>query len=96
LNNVLFQYPGAGNEPVLDDIELYIPKAKVTAIVGTSGSGKTTLLKLLLKFYEPAKGDIRLGEANLKNLSHKLWRSQCGVVMQDGFIFSDTIAPILP
>ncbi len=92
LQYISFQYPGAGNEPVLDNIELYIPQGKVTAIVGTSGSGKTTLLKLLLKFYEPTKGDIRLGEANLKNLSHKLWRSQCGVVMQDGFIFSDTIA----
>jgi ATP-binding cassette subfamily B protein len=87
---VEFAYPGG--EPVLKDIELYIPEGKVTAIVGTSGSGKTTLLKLLLKFYQPTAGKIHVGEANLGNLSHALWRSQCGVVMQDGFIFSDTIA----
>ncbi len=90
LKDVEFAYPGG--EPVLKDIELYIPEGKVTAIVGTSGSGKTTLLKLLLKFYQPTAGKIHVGEANLNNLSHALWRSQCGVVMQDGFIFSDTIA----
>ncbi len=90
LKDVEFAYPGG--EPVLKDIELYIPEGKVTAIVGTSGSGKTTLLKLLLKFYQPTAGKIHVGEANLGNLSHALWRSQCGVVMQDGFIFSDTIA----
>lgn len=92
LKNVSFQYVGAGNEPVLRGIDLSIPEGKTTAIVGMSGSGKTTLLKLLLRFYEPTKGDIRIGDAALKNISHSFWRSQCGVVMQDGFIFSDTIA----
>lgn len=92
LKNIDFQYPGTGSEPVLKNIELYIPEGKTTAIVGMSGSGKTTLLKLLLKFYEPTRGEIRLGNINLKNLSQQIWRGQCGVVMQDGFIFSDTIA----
>ena len=92
LKNVSFQYPGAGNDPVLKDVTLTIPQGKITAIVGASGSGKTTLLKLLLKFYNPSQGEIRLGETQLDNISHRLWRSKCGVVMQDGFIFSDTIA----
>jgi len=91
LRKVSFTYPGTGNEPVLRDIDLYIPQGKTTAIVGTSGSGKTSLLKLVLKFYAPSSGEVRLGELNLQNVSHKLWRNQCGVVMQDGFIFSDTI-----
>jgi ATP-binding cassette, subfamily B, bacterial len=91
-NNVSFAYAGAGNEPVLNNINLVIPKGKTTAIVGVSGSGKTTLLKLLLKFYEPQKGEIKLGNTSLSNLSHKSWRSHCGVVMQESFIFSDTIA----
>jgi ATP-binding cassette subfamily B protein len=90
--NVSFTYRGAGNEPVLRDINLSIPEGKTTAIVGMSGSGKTTLLKLLLRFYDPTKGQIRVGEMGLNNISHKHWRKQCGVVMQDGFIFSDTIA----
>lgn len=98
-NNVSFTYPGAGNEPVLKDINLQIPQGKTTAIVGVSGSGKTTLLKLLLKFYEPQKGEICLSSASaaekgvsLSNISHKTWRRHCGVVMQESFIFSDTIA----
>lgn len=90
--NVSFTYPGAGNEPVLRDINLKIPKGKTTAIVGISGSGKTTLLKLLLKFYEPQKGEIKLANTSLANISHKTWRSHCGVVMQESFIFSDSIA----
>ena len=92
LRQVAFRYPGAGNEPVLRGLDLHIPQGKTTAIVGTSGSGKTTLLKLLLRFYEPTAGEIRLGEAALRHVSHASWRAQCGVVMQDGFIFSDTIA----
>lgn len=92
LNNLTFRYPGAGNEPVLSNINLQIPQGKTTAIVGMSGSGKTTILKLLLRFYEPEKGEIRIGEQALSGMSFKTWRSQCGVVMQDGFIFSDTIA----
>lgn len=90
--NVSFTYPGAGNEPVLKQINLSIPKGKTTAIVGASGSGKTTLLKLLLKFYEPQKGEVRLDKTFLNNISHKFWRTHCGVVMQESFIFSDTIA----
>ncbi|MFT3825908.1 MAG: peptidase domain-containing ABC transporter [Chitinophagaceae bacterium] len=90
--NLSFTYSGAGNDPVLKNINLTIPKGKTTAIVGVSGSGKTTLLKLLLKFYEPQKGDIKLDNISLQNISHKVWRGHCGVVMQESFIFSDTIA----
>lgn len=90
--NVSFTYIGAGNETVLRDINLSIPKGKTTAIVGVSGSGKTTLLKLLLKFYEPQKGSIKLDSVPFSSMSHKLWRSHCGVVMQESFLFSDTIA----
>ena len=79
-------------EKVIKGINLTIPFGKQTAIVGTSGSGKTTLVKLLLEFYPLQKGDILLGENNLKNYSIREWRKKCGVVMQDGFIFSDTIA----
>ncbi len=92
LQNVSFQYPGAGQEPVLKQINLQIPQGRTTAIVGMSGSGKTTLLKLLLKFYPPAKGEIRIGETSLSVVSNRYWRSLCGVVMQEGFIFSDSIA----
>jgi ATP-binding cassette subfamily B protein len=91
-NNVSFTYAGAGNEPVLSHINLNIPVGKTTAIVGVSGSGKTTLLKLLLKFYEPQIGEIKLGKVSLSNVSHNIWRSHCGVVMQESFIFSDSIA----
>ncbi len=91
LRNMSFRYLGA-EESVLRDINLTIPERKVTAIVGPSGSGKTTLLKLLLKFYEPQAGSISVGSIPLKKFSHQGWRNQCGVVMQDGFIFSNTIA----
>jgi len=90
--NLSFQYEGPDSEMVLNDINLLIPNGKQTAIVGTSGSGKTTLVKLLLGFYPPVKGDIRLGENSIDAFSISSWREQCGVVMQDGFIFSDTIA----
>lgn len=79
-------------EAVLKDLNLAIPEGKVTAIVGMSGSGKTTLVKLLLGFYPPNKGSIRVGGVNLKNVDPKSWRARCGTVMQDGFIFSDSIA----
>ena len=79
-------------DAVLDDLNLVIPEGKVTAVVGMSGSGKTTLVKLLLGFYPPTKGDVRVGGVNLRNVDPKLWRSRCGTVMQDGFIFSDSIA----
>jgi len=91
INNLTFRYPGAGNEPVLENIDLHIPEGKTTAIVGMSGSGKTTILKLLMRFYEPQKGEIRVGDQLINNIGFKTWRSQCGVVMQDGFIFSDNI-----
>lgn len=132
IENLTYTYPGAGNEPVLCNINLTIPHGKTTAIVGTSGSGKTTLLKLLLRFYAPQKGRIYLtvptdrpqpperrtallageggaltdsirfdlpegvvkasGGLNLDRISHSAWRQQCGVVMQEGFLFSDSIA----
>jgi ATP-binding cassette subfamily B protein len=91
IKNLSFTYPGAGNEPVLQNIDLEIPQGKITAIVGMSGSGKTTLLKLLLKFYDSYKGDIHLGSANFKTISPKFWRSVSGSVMQDNFIFNDNI-----
>jgi len=91
IKNLSFTYPGAGNEPVLKNINLEIPQGKVTAIVGMSGSGKTTFIKLLLRFYESYKGDIHVGSANSKNISPKHWRSVSGAVMQDPFIFNDNI-----
>lgn len=92
LNKVSFQYTGVYGDMVLQDLDLIIPANKITAIVGSSGSGKTTLMKLLLKFYEPVSGDIKVAEQNLSAISAKTWRSICGVVMQEGYIFSDTIA----
>lgn len=92
LENVSFQYAGTQSPYVLKDINLTIPKGKVTAIVGSSGSGKTTLLKLLLRFYEPTAGAVRMGNTAFTNIPIKWWRNECGVVMQEGFIFSDTIA----
>lgn len=92
INNLSFQYEGPRSPRVLQDIDLIIPHNKVTAIVGASGSGKTTLLKMILGFYEPVAGEIVIGDTLLSNLSKKVWRSKCGVVMQDGYIFPDTIA----
>ncbi|MBT8245764.1 peptidase domain-containing ABC transporter [Winogradskyella sp.] len=91
LSKVSFRYIGS-DQLVLKDLDLTIPANKVTAIVGVSGSGKTTLMKLLLKFYDPNKGQIQLGNYNLQNVSQKSWRHECGVVMQEGYIFNDTIA----
>ncbi|TAI48090.1 peptidase domain-containing ABC transporter [Flagellimonas allohymeniacidonis] len=91
LRNISFRYLG-NDENVIKGLSLTIPANKTTAIVGASGSGKTTLLKILLKFYEPAKGSIMYGDHNLNNISHKAWRSSCGVVMQEGYVFNDTIA----
>ncbi|MCX6235776.1 MAG: peptidase domain-containing ABC transporter [Bacteroidetes bacterium] len=87
-----FQYEGPHSPHVLKDISMSIPEKKVTAIVGPSGSGKTTLIKLLLGFYRPVTGEIKVSDVRLSNLSNHMWRSTCGVVMQDGFIFSDSIA----
>ena len=92
LEKMFFKYEGAGAEFALKNINLIIPSGKLTAIVGTSGSGKTTLVKLLLGFYSATFGDIFYGTNRLMSLSMGAWRSKCGVVMQDGYIFSDTIA----
>lgn len=89
--NVSFQYEGPQSPYVLKDINLFIPDGKITAIVGASGSGKTTLMKMLLKFYEPVQGEISFNHLNLQDVSPLDLRKNCGVVMQDGFIFSDTI-----
>jgi ATP-binding cassette subfamily B protein len=91
LNDLSFRY-NALEDDVLKDVKLTIPQGKITAIVGTSGSGKTTLLKLLLGFYAPTEGNITLHGTDLKQLDQTRWREHCGVVMQDGYIFSDTIA----
>jgi ATP-binding cassette subfamily B protein len=105
IRDLSFTYPGAGNDPVLKHIDLFIPQGKTTAIVGISGSGKTTLLKILLKVYEQYDGEIRIGSiqtdiqgadfgggTRFKHLSHSYWRQICGAVMQDGYIFNDNIA----
>jgi len=91
LKDVSFRYIGS-KKPVLEKLNLDVPANKITAIVGVSGSGKTTLMKLLLKFYEPNTGEIRIGNYKLENISQKTWREKCGVVMQEGYIFNDTIA----
>ncbi|RPE12265.1 peptidase domain-containing ABC transporter [Chitinophaga lutea] len=92
IRDLSFTYPSAGNDPVLEKINLSIPAGKVTAIVGASGSGKTTLIKLLLKVYQQYQGDVKVGENNFKYISPSYWRKQCGAVLQDGYIFNDTIA----
>ncbi|MGX7667531.1 peptidase domain-containing ABC transporter [Flavobacterium pedocola] len=91
INNLSYRYLGS-DTPVLEHLNLTIPAKKVTAIVGVSGSGKTTLMKLLLKFYNPEKGEITVGKTQLKNVSQRAWRNHIGAVMQEGFIFNDTIA----
>jgi ATP-binding cassette, subfamily B, bacterial len=91
IENLEFAYPGI-DKPTLRNINIEIPAGKVTAIVGSSGSGKTTLLKLLLRFYEPNSGKISIGDSNLGNILPSAWRQECGTVMQEGYIFSDSIA----
>ena len=92
LSRLSFRYPGAGQAEVLREINLEIPAGKVTAIVGASGSGKTTLLKLLLGLYQPTAGEILLGGVPLVAYDGHAWLQRCGVVMQDGHIFSGTVA----
>lgn len=92
IRNLTFHYDGNNSPAIADNISFVIPEGKVTALVGTSGSGKTTLLKLLLKFYSPDSGTISIGETDLSAISHHTWREATGVVLQEGFIFSDTIA----
>ncbi|BFP41836.1 peptidase domain-containing ABC transporter [Flavobacteriaceae bacterium GF1] len=91
MKNVTFQYGGPNSPKILDNINLTIPSNKITAIVGSSGSGKTTILKLLLKLYQPIEGDILIGKKKLKYIQDSFWRDNCGVVMQDNYIFDDTI-----
>lgn len=90
-HDVDFQYNGPHSNKVLNNINITIQNNKVTAIVGASGSGKTTMLKMMLGFYEPASGEVLLGSNRIGEYSPSAWRRQCGTVMQDGFIFSDTI-----
>ena len=92
MDKISFQYAGPHSPLVLHDIDLEIPLGKTTAIVGASGSGKTTLLKLMLGFYPPTNGRITVGGSALENYSSPMWRQNCGVVMQEGFIFSESIA----
>lgn len=92
LRDLAFKYDPYSPQDILSGINLSIPNGKVTAIVGASGSGKTTLIKLLLGYYEPLRGSIRVGGEDLSGYSLEWWRRQCGAVMQEGYLFSDTIA----
>ncbi len=91
INNVFFKYPGA-KSTVLNGITFSIQNNTTTAIVGASGSGKTTLMKMLLGFYRPDDGNVNIGHFNIDNISPVEWRNQCGIVMQEGHIFNETIA----
>ncbi len=92
IENIMFKYDPHALLKTLDDVTIHIPKGKVTAIVGASGSGKTTLVKLMLGYYPVLKGQINIGGTDINKLNKKWWRRQCGVVMQDGVIFSESIA----
>ena len=92
LKNIQFTYGSEKSKRIIKGIDLDIPVGKTTAIVGLSGSGKTTLIKLMLGFYPPTEGDVVIGNVSLQKISFKEWRKHCGVVMQEGYIFSDTIA----
>ncbi len=92
INNLSFQYEGPRSPFALKNVDLFVEDGKKTAIVGTSGSGKTTLLKMLLGFYKPVTGEIMIGDTLLPNISLRIWREKVGAVMQDGFLFPDSIA----
>lgn len=92
LENVNFKYDPHALKTIIDNVSLTIPKGKVTAIVGASGSGKTTLIKLMLGYYPVLGGQISIGGTDVNTLNKKWWRRQCGVVMQDGVISSESIA----
>ncbi|WP_342647315.1 peptidase domain-containing ABC transporter [Mucilaginibacter sp. CSA2-8R] len=92
LERLCFKHPGSGLRFALEDISVEIEAGKVTAIVGMSGSGKTTLIKLLMKFYDYYEGDVKIGNTHLKDINPTFWRQQCGAVLQDGYIFNDSIA----
>lgn len=91
IRNMSFRYTGS-DQYIFENLNLIIPYRKTTAIVGISGSGKSTLMKLLLKFYEPNSGEIKLGNVNFTNISPRVWRNHIGVVMQDGYVFNEFIA----
>lgn len=91
LHNISFHYGAQGSKAVLNNVSTIFPEGKVTAIVGASGSGKTSLLKILLKFYKPSEGKIEIGNENFENIELNEWRRACGVVLQDGLLFNDTI-----
>ena len=92
IESIMFKYDPHALSKTLDDVTIHIPKGKVTAIVGASGSGKTTLVKLMLGYYPVLEGQINIGGTDINTLNKKWWRRQCGVVMQDGVIFSESIA----
>lgn len=92
MRNVSFQYGGPLSEKILNNVNIEIPSGKTTAIVGTSGSGKTTLLKMILGFYFPTEGDVFIGSQSIQKINLPSWRKKCGVILQDSYIFSDTIA----
>lgn len=92
IRNIMFKYDPHALHKTLDNINIRIPQGKVTAIVGTSGSGKTTLIRLMLGYYPVLSGQINIGNTDINKLCKKWWRRQCGVVMQDGVIFSESIA----
>lgn len=92
LSDLMFRYDRHSDVPILDNLNITIPRGKVTAIVGSSGSGKSTLIKLLLGYYNPEAGAIRVGDTDLRGVSRREWRRRCGVVMQDGVIFDESIA----
>lgn len=92
IKDLSYRYGGKSTPYVLRNLNCSIPEGKTTAIVGASGSGKTTLMKLLLKFYEPTNGSIRIGPTDLLDINNDYWRSNCGAVMQDTFMFNDSIA----
>ena len=92
IEGIMFKYDPHALRKTLDDVTIHIPKGKVTAIVGASGSGKTTLVKLMLGYYPVLEGQINIGGTDINALNKKWWRRQCGVVMQDGVIFSESIA----
>jgi ATP-binding cassette subfamily B protein len=91
IKDLSYRYGGKSTPFVLKNLNCSFPQGKTTAIVGASGSGKTTLMKLLLKFYEPTKGSVTIGGVELNHINNDFWRSNCGAVMQDTFMFNDTI-----
>ena len=92
IKNIMFKYAPHALHKTIDDVNIHIPQGKVTAIVGASGSGKTTLIRLMLGYYPVLEGQINIGNTDINTLNKKWWRRQCGVVMQDGVIFSESIA----